>query len=969
MTDTPKVAGVPPGADFVQVLHDRIASLAKPSQPEAIAGIQVLLPTRRMQRRLTHLFETAGNSVLPRIGLVTDVAHLLSVPPAKRQVGKLRRTLDLKAVVSHLVALDDHLSENDTIALATSLAALLDEMHGEGVPFDRIEDIAPDDISGHWDRSLAFLRTIRGYVEALEEDAADAEALTRASVEALCAQWEQTPPQTPVILAGSTGSRATTRMLMAAVAALPQGLVLLPGFDFDLPPEIWRTLARDRAHEDHPQFRFAAFLDDIGLAPGDVPQLGDARDTSRNRLVSLSLRPAPVTDQWLSQGPTLGDLRPATDALTLIEARDAKAEAEAIALAMRAAIDKGQTVALIAPDATLARRTTAALNRWSILPDDSGGMPLSLTTPGRFIRQTLRLAAGHAGPVELISLLKHPLTRAGDGRGDHMLATQKFEVFLRKNRLPDVTADAVRHFATSHDEEPWAAWLAAAITLAAETPANTIADVLAHHLAVTQAFTGSDLTELAKGDAGEKVLLLLDVFEAEAATGAPLTFHEYEQLLDRALSADSARTQDGVRPDAMIWGTLEARVQGADVVIIGGLNEGIWPQQPEADPWLNRDMRRQIGLLLPERQIGLAAHDFQQAIGAPQVILTRAIRSDGAETVPSRWLSRLTNLLAGLESTHGLEALNAMHNRGAAYLLGVESLDRPGTDPAPANRPAPAPPSQIRPRTYSVTEIQRLIRDPYAVYARRILNLKPLDPLTPEIDARQKGEVFHKILERFYDPAADLIDADTERQRLAAIVTETLEALVHDPTTRVEWKAQFDANATWLIDEEFKRRASATPLAREVKGEFVLPGTPFSLIGKADRIDRLHTGGLVIYDYKSGTPPKPKDITLFDRQLILEAVMAEHGAFDGIPPETVARVVHLGVGRSPDTRETQLTDHNETVTVSGQLVDLLTKFADRGTGYTSRRAMDGLRYSGDYDHLARYGEWDESKPADTEPLE
>ncbi len=965
----PNVMGVPPGADFVKCLFDRIATLSEGASPEKVARINVLVPSRRMQRRLKHLFEQSEtHQLLPRVGLVTDVSHLVPGGRSIHPVSSLRRMLELKDVVARLVELDQRLSSADVIDLTASLTALLDEMHSEGVGFEKLEALSPDDHSGHWAQSLGFLAAIRDYVETLGAEQMGSEALHRLEVQALCARWNVSPPDHPTILAGSTGSRATTRLLMKTVAAIPKGEVILPGFDFDLPADIWEMLSADRDQEDHPQYRFAAFLSEIGCDPAAVRQLSSADDPRRNALVSLSLRPAPVTDAWLSEGPELGPLEDATANLSLIEAREPKNEASAIAVAMRSALEHGNSVALIAPDATLSRRVTANLTRWNIRPDDSGGVPLSLSPYGRFLRQTARLASGQADPVEVMALLKHPMTRAGEDRGKWMRRIQEFELYLRKRNVPEVTPEIVDHFGHASEVDPeWIQWLSSALRQAAEQPKATFTDAFGHHMAVIQCFAGEPVSDTTS-DAADKVEQVLDRFRAETGVVAKLGFRDYVQLLESALAADSARQQDGVHPDVMIWGSLEARVQGADVIILGGLNEGNWPSVPNADPWLNRAMRRQAGLLLPERQIGLAAHDFEQAIGASEVILTRSARSEGSETVPSRWLSRLVNLLEGLDDSGGKKALAKMKARGDVFLRATVQTDLPTGEAKPTHRPAPSPPIAMRPRRFAVTDIKTLIQDPYAIYAKRILRLRPLDPLIEETDARKRGIVFHKILERFYDPASEFADPEAERQRLRVIAQEVLRAEVSDPVARVEWFGQFNANAEWLISEEARRREDAVPIARETEGEYSVPGTSFMLAGKADRIDRLHSGGLVIYDYKTGTPPGPKDIRQFDRQLVLEAVMAESGAFQDVPAEMVSHVVHVGVGRSPVTRVTELVNGFETVTVSAEIALLLSTILKPEFGFVSGRAIETRRFEGSYDHLARFGEWDTSQDAVLEAL-
>ncbi|MEM7717605.1 MAG: double-strand break repair protein AddB [Pseudomonadota bacterium] len=958
------IFGVPPGADFVACLTEHLDSLQDSMAPESAARIQVLVPTRRMQRRLKSVMEGYGNLILPKIGLVSDVTHLLHTPVSPKPVSQLRRVLDLKQVVAKLAELDPRLSRSDVIDLTFSLTKLLDEMEGECVAFEALEQLETGDQSGHWEQSLTFLRTIRAYVEALADQPSGTEAQHRLNVTALCNEWSDAPLKTPVILAGSTGSRATTRLLMEAVAKLPNGQIVLPGFDFEMPNELWDRLTTSDAGEDHPQYRFATFLHSLSVTPSNVKRIGQAPDPARTKLVSIALRPAPITDQWLRDGPLLGDLQAITSGLSLIEAREPKEEALAIATAMRVTMNDGETVALVTPDATLARRVTAELKRWRISPDESGGVPLSLTPTGRFLRQTAIVAGGTCDPVSIIALLKHPFTFAGENRGAYMRQVQEFELFLRKTGSIKVDERCLRQFAAqSADAGDWIDWLKDALAQTEMPRKESLQDAFDRHTAVYTAFAGASADHLFNGDAGEKVLALLQLFREATTEPSTLPFGEYVQLLERFLMSDSARMQLGVFSNVMIWGTLEARAQGANTVILAGLNEGVWPEQPVADSWLNRDMRRQVGLLLPERQIGLAAHDFQQAIGAQTVILSRSMRTDGSETVPSRWLSRLTNLLTGLKENNGPAALEGMSGRGHQFLSYARNLDRPAKGPTPATRPAPAPPVHMRPRDFAVTEIKRLIQDPYAVYARRVLRLRPLDPLVPEMNARLKGIVFHEVLEHLFHPSAVFEDLPSTRKRLVDIASRALADRVPDATTRAVWLGQLKNNAEWFHREEVKRRDIANPLATEAKGTYSVPDTEFALRGTADRIDRFPDGGLVIYDYKSGTPPTRIEITRFDRQLLLEAVMAESGAFEAVPAATVAYVSHIGVGRSPSERITMLTGEDETVTIAGQIARLLRSFLKEDHGFMSRRAMETSRFSGDYDHLARFGEWDPSNAA------
>ena len=681
-----------------------------------------------------------------------------------------------------------------------------------------------------------------------------------------------------------------------------------------------------------------------------------------------------MTNQWLIEGPELGDLMSITKTLSLIEAPQTRIEANAIAAAIREAVARKKSAALITPDRTLGRRVAAALSRWDIMPDDSAGRPLSLTAPGRLIRQVAALLGERVENDVLIALLKHPLVRT-DMRGPHLLMTRELELFLRRQQASDISAASLARFAeTSTDHADWATWVIDLCKTLSATPPDALDQRLAAHIAITEALSaGPNMKgtgELWEAAAGRKSLETLGNIADAADAAPPMDVIDYRRLIDTSLAGENLPNVDDAHPGVMIWGTLEARVQGADFVILGGLNEGTWPERPAPDPWLSRRMRKQLGLLLPDREIGLAAHDYQQAVGASEVILTRSRRDADAETVPARWLNRFINLLGGLPDQNGPDALKAMRRRGALHVARATALDAPThVDPEP--RPAPAPPVARRPKALSVTDIQRLIRDPYAIYAKYVLGLRALNPLKLEPGPAMRGDVFHLIMERFTRETVSKPELFT-RSHFDLTVRTTLDETVPWPSVRTLWHSHLTRIAPVILQGEADRRNTGKQIAFEVWGDLDLPQIGHSIHGKADRIDLLEDGTLAIYDYKSGGPPSAKQIRHYDRQLLIEAVMAEAGGFKDVHAAKVTHVGHIGLGRTPlapviPLIQTDKLDYR-TVTVSSELRELLHKFQSHAKGYTARRAMESVRYDGDYDHLSRFGEWDISDDPRVERL-
>ncbi|MEM8622968.1 MAG: double-strand break repair protein AddB, partial [Pseudomonadota bacterium] len=755
----PRVFALPPGADYAAGFAAGLATRLAGAPPEAMLAVQVLVNTRRAARSLEEaLADRGGISFLPRLALLETAADQLapallaeSQPPP---VDPLLRYLSLlRLVAAWQGRAGGVFPEAAAPELAESLADLIDELDEAGLDGAALSAALPEgtapELASHWARALEFLEIVRRHWPALREErmpgALDPAARLRASADRLIAAWAAAPPKTPLIVAGSTGSRPITAALMAAIARLDQGAVVLPGFDTTIEPASW-----ENAGPDHPMAPFRGFLERLALRPADIrPWLPDSTPHGpRHRLLAEALRPAPVTDAWAARRPELAALaEDATAGITLVKAAHPRAEAAALALAIRRALETpGQTIAVVTRDARLARRLTAELERFGVLPDDSLGRPLALAPAGIFAGLVLDAAMTPGDPVALAALLGHPFCRAGQERARHRRLARSYErQVLRERGLiggpgapllppwPEREADPETAM-----RESWRAGIAQALAPLAEAlaAATPLATTIAHHRAAIDALAATPdedaahpFDDGADGRALDRLSATLSTAAAAdggAEAGTKLGGPAYAALLGRLMRAETLRPEGALpHPRVAIWGTMEARTAAADLTIIAGLNEGVWPPVPDTGPWLSRPMRAALGLPAPERAVGLSAHDFLQAASRPQVILSRSLSDEGAPTVASRWLLRIETLLAGTAP----EALTAMGKRGEELLDLLPALDLPGTpddpalrtpdDPAlrPAERPCPRPPQSARPRTLSATDLETLIRDPYAVYA------------------------------------------------------------------------------------------------------------------------------------------------------------------------------------------------------------------------------------------------------------
>lgn len=955
---------LPPGADFAAEVVAGLAAHMKGRPPEAMARVTVYANSASTLAGIAAAFDRHGPLLLPRLLPVTDLdIPALADPP---EAAPLARRLELAQLVARLLNARRDLAAGHSIAeLARSLADLMADMQFEGLDRAALDGIDTGDHARHWQNALGFLRIAADFH--LGGPPVDRAARQRLAAETLARDWAagRNLPDGPVIVAGSTGSHGATRLFMEAVAALPQGAVILPGFDFEQPLPVWDSL--DAGAEDHPQARFAPLIRALGRPArwtGAAPPV-----PGRNRLVALALRPAPVTDQWIAEGPRLPDLAAPTEGLTLIEADQPGTEAEAIALVMREAAERHQPATLIAADGTLIRRVIAALDRWGLCPDESAGRPLSLTAPGLFLRHVAALFGQPLTIDRLLVLLKHPVSITGSplvGFNEARLMARELELELRRNGPAFPDGRCLRAWALRGDglRKRWAEWLADLLDRIAPLARDRAARPLDHRL--------RDLVDLAEtlaagpgGDAdgsrlwagrdGSLLRSAIAHLADHASRGPALGAVEFCALILDEMSGQSVRIEGDGRA-LRIRGPREARIAAQDTVILSGLNEGTWPGPAAADPWLSRPMRLAAGLPLPERRIGLAAHDFQQAMGAARVILTRSRREAEAETIPSRWLNRLTNLLTGLPERGGPAALAAMRARGDGWLACVAALSRPTGPVRPAPRPSPIPPG-LPFRELPVTDVSLLIRDPYAVYAKRVLKLRPLPPLRPRPGPALRGQVLHTVMEALLaENPAPGAPPEALKARLMALAAEALDRDVPWPAARAFWLARMDRIADRICADEADRLAEGRPVVVERHARLALPGTGVVLTARPDRIDLLADGRVVIYDYKSGIPPTNAQMAAFDKQLMLEAAMVRRGAFDAIGPAEVAGLRYVHLGGEGDTHPRDHSPELEKETWNGVL-RLIAAYLAGETGFTAMRAPAQMGYAGDYDHLARFGEW------------
>ncbi|MGP8231167.1 MAG: double-strand break repair protein AddB [Methylovirgula sp.] len=1024
---------IAPGAPFLEcfaaaLLDGRIVrGFSRARSPLDMAEATIYVPTQRAARALAEEFARALDrpaTLLPRIlplgGLEATDTDLLFAAPGfdapsaalAQAAGDIWRRMQLarlvhiwaKALRGAIVSIGGdgaHITDprepclvgtstTDAWHLAGELVGLIDELIIEDVAWEKLDPLVLPEFDRYWRVTLDFLNIAIAQwpsILALHNfvDAARRHVLL---IEAQIAETEAGRGKGPVIAIGSTGTNRATAKLLAALAAAPQGAVVLPGLDLDLDERAWARINAEDAGDpgfSHPQAALHRLLPILGISRAEVTELAapSADIKRRTRVLSEALRPADTTEEWRAfrDDPAFAEIGPALADVSLIEAADEREEALALAIALREVLETpGATAALVTPDRDLARRFGAELTRFGIEIDDSAGEPLSATAAGTLALRAVEAAAAE-NAASLVALLTHPAARFGLSRAAVLARTPLFEIGLLRQEAPlsgyptrAAAIAAAREAAKSPFAHPaqkalgdddWAkiADLLARLD-AALAPLKAIENardlppwIAAHRAALAEITRGEDAA------LGEDAVALDDLFDELLQASHPdLLFDAegYAIFLAEVMGERVLRRARRTHPRLKIFGLLEARLMSADVMLLGGLDEAVWPPQAQSDAFLNRPMRHALGLTPPERRIGQTAHDFVMALGHRRAILSRARKRDGTPMVESRFVQRLA-ALAG-------EAFVACRTRGARYVALARAIDRPGEERPPIGRPEPKPPLALRPQRLSVTRIETLRRDPYSIYAEYCLNLKEL-PEPAEIGERRNiGSLLHEVLEKFGARFPSGALPPEAAAVFSALLDENFASERADPDFNAFAWPRLKEAARFYLDFEHRRRADLATLDVESKGEFVFvleDGSAFTLSATADRIEHHADGSVSLVDYKTGTPPGVNEVRAgFAPQLTLEAAMAARGAF-GLPAGTnVAEAIYVKLFAKDggDERPLVFKKTNETLTEVAEkhfaeLLALLNQFRDASEGYPARPYPKfAARYSA-YDHLARVKEW------------
>ncbi len=928
-----------------------------------LADVLILLPNRRACRSLAEAFirlQGMTPSLLPQIKAIGDVhedelilnghnasEQFLSLPPTIEPLERIM--LFIRLIMGRYQEFGlEKISLAQACFLATELGHLIDTADLQNLDWNNLANLVPDEYAAHWQETLKFLNIITRYWPNIlaERGVIDAGKRKNILIEKQSALWQHEHPERHIIIAGSTAVSLVMKQMVQTVLYLPNGEVYLAGLDKILEDSAW-----DKIDETHPQFELKQLLEFLNINRFDIPDIIPPQNPAREKLISEIMRPATCSHEWRKLKDTLSP--EATNNLHLLDCPNTRIEALSIALLMRQALEtKEKTIALITPDRNLARRVSSELRRWQITIDDSAGIPLAQTPWGIFMRLIVAAAMPEANKPQILALFKNNLFCLGQSK--IIIARQVASLDKNVWRAQKTDDEAIALLQKFRQATTEFSNLLKSDNTSLETLLKTHT-ILAETLATDNISDGATL--LWQNDDGEAGADFIANWLEKASVLGNINPREYLDLFEAMMTGIMVRYSKGSHPRIKILGPMEARLNHFDEVILGGFNEGIWPPAPTADPWLSRPMKHDFGFEQPEKQIGVLGLDFTNLLGAKKVYLTRSGMEQGTPTVKSRWLMRLETVLqaAGLN-------ISELTETNIPFL--ATELDNP-VKFTKISSPAPTPPVAARPRKLSASAFEKLLRDPYSVFAEYILKLKPLDELEPEPDGSDFGNIVHGVLENFGNcyPCGYPDDALNILLKLGADAFKTADLPLEK---QAFWQPKFAKMANWIVTLESKYRTEIKKIHNEVWGKIFFDEAPagrFEIYAKADRVDETLDGKINIIDYKTGRTRTATEVKRgYAPQLPIEGLIAAEGGFDNINKADINSLMYWKLGAETITIDDALSDIlNQT---KEHILEVINLFDFETTGYLSRPNPKNAPEYSDYEHLARVKEWSVKEESD-----
>jgi ATP-dependent helicase/nuclease subunit B len=928
----PNLLTVPAGES---IAHLSAVHILARHTPETLAQAVVFVPNRRSVAVMRDAFahELDGKAtLLPRfipladigdalLGLIGSAAfEILEAIPVAMPLAQQRYILTQQVAIFERKH-RPHVSLDYAMTMADALMELQENIARAGVSITRAQllDLMPKNYAEHWRDAIEFLAILTDVWPSIEQEMGviTATAHELRVMEALATYWAKQPPAYAVYAVGSTASQSVTAQLLKTIAHMPQGAVILPGIDPTMDAGEWEAIAAG-----HPLFHLKQFLDGFAIPPANVTPLVNA---PRSIWLEASVPPAFVP-KWPVR------ILPDHRSLRLIPCAQPEEEVRVISLLLREALENpAQHVALITPDERLMAQVASHMKRYDITVDRLNAGTLASTQIGSLWAVLLAALMEPERQLPLRSLLHHPLMaidpalRQGLEKGWHGLNRS------HAGHLP-------RHDANLNAHPNYAA-LAAFVKQIYKLSSQTMS-------ASGWVNACRSLLEAWVEESGQAH----DAVEAELAAIAyadgfgAMPIQDFAALLTDRLATPWRDAGLNTHPRIHLLTPVEARLQRFDCVIFANMVDDLWPGMHQPNPWMNLAASESLGLPDVAERVSLMAHDVLMLGSYGEVFLTYPRRAGGSPTTRSRFIERLLTLLA---SHRIAEAdITAAHYASWAQMLYASDVYAPE---APAT---PRPTGAQRPRRLPVTDIEKLVKDPFHIYAKHVLGLRKLDEIDASPEASDFGSLTHKAAEEL-SRHWDAEKRPATQSELAQMAQHALRELSERPSIDIFWRARLKNGLHYVNHLEAEHRDALTHVACEEKIEQSFPLTgneAITLYGRIDRVETRNTG-ITIIDHKTGQPPSQKEI------------------LDGRAPQLLAYSMLLGdrveavqywalprLGTQGDITQAEITPEI-LAQFEAKLRSALLTMLDEATPFLARPNGGDDRFGGDYDGISRWDEW------------
>ncbi len=904
--------------------------------PLQMAQTTVILPTKRACLTVKNAFVRLSENhpiMLPKLQALYELDDLEeNLPPA---ISSMERLFLLATLCRKKPNVD---SFDKALKIAKSLAELLDDFYEYNINPNHLKNLIEEEsLAIHWQESLDFLDIIIDFWPQILNEKGLIDVVDRRNrlIMLLKKKILSSSNDSFYIIGGLDGSSPSVKSLIKETSSKNNVLILLNGLNVCLDEDEEKALT-----ENHYQYSLVNLLKSMGKKPSDIPLLCTA-EQPQEALIREAFKPAELTDEWLQSNLT----KELVKNVKYIECENMTDEALTIALIMRKVLEiPEKTAALVTSDRTLARCVIAQMKRWGVKLDDSAGTPLDDTPTGIFLLLLAKYGLQKNGATAL-ALLKHPLCADGRNPADLRAYVRETEKTIREKKeqfqivLQTPMADFFELF---QSQKP------VSFYQILTTHLN-----LAEKLATSADRSGKE--RLWQSDDGEEAYQFLTELKEKADLIPDILPELYLQILGFLMQFISFRPKYGTHPRLDILGPIEARLSHPDVCIIGGLNEGTFPTLPDSGPWLNRLMRRKIGLPSPENIFATQSMDFASCFCASQVYLTRSLKTDGSQTIPSRFISRIE---AVLEAHHTCNDMSDPISLKSELEVLPQQVDMPKKFEN-IIRPMPCPPKEIRPKKLPVTQIKNLLTNPYAVYARYILQLRPLNELESFDMKSGYGTALHAAFQELVS------ENDLTVQKAVQKITDHLVAAGCNQTDLAYNKTKIEKSAAFFVQTQTRMKSKIKKTITETSGAYSFPlcdGTLFTLTAIADRIDKMNDGSYEIIDYKTGSLPTAISIQRgINSQLPLEGLILKQNGFQDYsdnPDKINFSYWHItGKDTGGEIKEINEKTDQDFIQEAKEGVQKLINAYQNDTRPYEAHLMEKVITYDDYEHLARVKEW------------